>query len=236
VTVKLALGIALAASAIAGTGILAAAAPAQRAAARDWAKSVTLTPDGGYRIGNPAAPVKLIEYGSLTCDHCAHFAEQGFPQLVDKYVRPGKVSFEFRNFVRDPADLAAAILSRCAAPANYFSLTDRYFRSQSEWLGRFQSMTDDQAKAIAALPAAERVARFASFAGLDKIAAQDGVAAAKAQTCLSNRQAAEKLAQMRKVAVEQHGLKGTPTFLINGSRAPAHDWSSLEPLLQPPGG
>ncbi len=233
---KLALAIGLAVSALAGTGIFVAAAPAQRAAARDWAKSVTVTPDGGYRIGNPAAPVKVIEYGSLTCDHCAHFAEQGFPLLLDKYVKTGKVSFEFRNFVRDPADMAAALLSRCAAPANYFSLTDRYFRSQGEWLGRFQSMTDEQAKAIAALPAGDRIARFASFAGLDTIAAQGGVAPAKARTCLADPQAAQKLAQMRKVAVEQHELKGTPTFLINGSKAPAHDWASLEPLLQPPGG
>ena len=56
------------------------------------------------------------------------------PQLLGKYVKGGKVSFEFRNFVRDPADMAASLLSRCTAPANYFPLTDRYFEpSRNGW-------------------------------------------------------------------------------------------------------
>ena len=86
------------------------------------------------------------------------------------------------------------------------------------------------------MPAGERIGRFASFGGLDTIAAQGGVATAKAKTCLADPAAAQKLAQMRKVAIEQHQLQGTPTFLINGRKATAHDWASLEPLLQPPGG
>ena len=82
------------------------AAPAKKAAAAsDWTKTVTVTPDGGYRMGNPAAPVKLVEYGSLTCGACGRFAQEGVPQLVSKYVRTGRVSFEFRNYVRDPADI-----------------------------------------------------------------------------------------------------------------------------------
>ena len=223
---------------LAGTAAhLSAAAPGTAAAQRDWSKAITATADGGYRIGNPAAAVKLVEYGSLTCSHCATFAEVGVPQLLSKYVRSGRVSFEFRNFVRDPADMAAALLSRCVAPARYFSLTDRYFRSQTQWMGRIQAMSEAQLAEIAALSPHQQLPRFAALGGLEAIAAQDGVAAARAPACLTDQKATARLVAMRKVAIEQHGLKGTPTFLINGKKADtAYDWATVEPLLGPPGG
>src|SRR5687767_11435749 len=64
----------------------------------DWSTMVTKTPEGGFVMGNPNAKVKLVEYGSLTCDHCAAFEEQGGKALVDDYVKKGLVSWEFRNF------------------------------------------------------------------------------------------------------------------------------------------
>lgn len=229
-----AIAFALAAAGLAG-GAGLSVAPAQ-VAARDWTRAVAATPDGGYRIGNPAAPVKLVEYGSLTCSHCAHFAQEGVPPLLANYVKTGKVSYEFRNFVRDPADMTASILSRCATTENYFPLTERYFSTQPQWFGRFQAMTDAQAKEITSLPPAERIPRFASFAGLDTIAAQNGVTSAKAKACLADKAAAERLAAMRKVAIEQHQLEGTPMFIVNGKKVPAYDWATLEPLLKAAGG
>jgi protein-disulfide isomerase len=76
----------------------AAAAPKRSAApaARDWTRTVSATPEGGYRVGNPAAAVKLVEYGSLTCNHCATFAKEGMPPLLSRHVRTGRVSYEFR--------------------------------------------------------------------------------------------------------------------------------------------
>ena len=52
----------------------------------DWTQMVSETPQGGFVMGNPNAPVKLIEFGSLTCPHCAEFSEQGAPVIVSKYV------------------------------------------------------------------------------------------------------------------------------------------------------
>src|SRR3546814_9181159 len=71
---------------------IAAVPAAQAEAAKDWTKTVARTPEGGFRVGNPDAPVKLVEYGSLTCDHCAHFAEEATPKLLGQYVRSGRVS------------------------------------------------------------------------------------------------------------------------------------------------
>lgn len=231
---------ALAATAVLGSaGAIAAPskeAPAKASAARDWSKSVVATPEGGYRMGNPQAAVKLIEYGSFTCPTCGRFAKEGMPQLVRDYVRTGRVSFEYRNFVRDPADLGAALLSRCTTPANVLNLTERYFASQSEWLGRLQKLDDQQLAAMAKLPNQQRIARLASVAGLDAIAAKGGVTPARAAACLSDQKGLDRLLAMHRTATTQYALEGTPTFIVNGKKVHAHSWAELQPLLGPPGG
>ncbi|HEX8256547.1 MAG TPA: thioredoxin domain-containing protein [Allosphingosinicella sp.] len=205
-------------------------------AQRNWTNVVAETPEGGFRLGNPAAPIKLVEYGSFTCNHCARFAGEGVPQLIGKYVKSGRVSFEYRTFVRDPADFSAALLARCAGPAAFFPLSHDYFASQSQWIGRYQAMTDEQKKAIDALPMERKLGRFAAVGGLNAIAAKAGVPAAKAAICLADADAMRKLIEMRRVASETHKVEGTPSFLINGKLVEAHDWGALEPLLAGPGG
>lgn len=214
----------------------AKAAPAKSAAARDWTRTVVATPEGGFRMGNPNAAVKLIEYGSLTCSHCAHFASQGEPQLLAKYVKTGKVSFEFRNFVRDPYDLTAALLTRCAGPANFFGLTRAYMISQQQWVARYTAMSEAQVKALNALPEGERPWRIATIGGLAAMAAKAGVPAAKARRCVNDAAGVKKLVEMRQVGMKTHNVAGTPTFLVNGRTVEAHDWPALEPLLGPPVG
>src|SRR5205085_7269252 len=73
----------------------AAAVPQKRAAA-DWTKTVIATPEGGFRMGNPRAKVRLVEYGSLTCPHCRHFAATATGPLK-AYVKSGRLSFDYRT-------------------------------------------------------------------------------------------------------------------------------------------
>jgi protein-disulfide isomerase len=233
----LAAGLAL----IAPPALGAAAAPKAKApartAAQDWAKLVAATPEGGFRIGNPNAPVKLVEYGSLTCPHCAHFAAEAMPELIGSYVKSGRVSFEIRNFVRDPYDLAATLISRCGGAGRYFPLTEQIFATQSEWTDALGRLSAEEYDAINALPPMPKLQRIASVTGLDALAARHGVPAAKAKACLADTKAVERLTAMRGVAVERHQLQGTPTFLINGRKADGvGDWAALKPLLDRPGG
>jgi protein-disulfide isomerase len=216
----------------------APAAPARTApAARDWARFVAPTPEGGFRIGNPAAPLKLVEYGSFTCIHCAHFAAEGFPAILRDYVRPGKVSFEFRNFVRDPYDMAGALLARCASPANFFPLAERIFLTREQWIPKLQALTPEQTQQLNALPVPQRMVRFAAIAGFTSLAAQSGIPAARAQQCLTNKAGLDKLVAMRELATNRYSLQATPTFLINGRNSEVYDWPSLQPLLlKPPAG
>jgi protein-disulfide isomerase len=230
---------ALAAVALAGAVAMPAASPVAlaQAPARDWTKVVTATPEGGFRIGNPDAPLKLVEYGSLTCPHCAHFAKEGVPKLLQNYVKGGRVSFEIRNFVRDSYDLTAALLSRCAGPQAYFPMTHQIFATQPQWTGRFGELSASEYDALEALPQTQKLIRIASIGGLDVLAAKHGVTAAKARACLADGKAVERLTEIRKVAVERFALQGTPTFVINGKTVQgASDWGKLEPLLKSSGG
>ncbi|HWT13282.1 MAG TPA: thioredoxin domain-containing protein [Allosphingosinicella sp.] len=205
--------------------------PARAQAQRDWSQVVVRTPEGGFRMGNPGAPVKVVEYLSLTCPHCASFAEQGAPALIQNYVRSGRVSLEYRNFVLNAYDLAASFLSRCAAPQDYFALNHAILGSQSEWMGRVENLTAEQRRQLQGLQPIQGMQRIVALTGLDAIAARHGISAAEARACLSDQAALDRIIQIRQ-AGEAAGVNGTPSFAINGRLADhVHDWESLEPLL-----
>ena len=199
----------------------------------DWSQVVNQSPEGGFVMGNPNAPVKLVEFGSMTCGHCATFAAEGEPALIDKYVKSGQVSFEFRNFVRDAADIAAALIARCNGPSAFFPLTDQLFAAQKDWLGALSSMPRQQAEQMASLSPQQQVAAYAQIGGLDQFARTRGIPAAKAQSCLADQAALQRLVDMGQKAAAQYKIPGTPAFAINGRLVEdAADWKMLEPKLQ----
>ena len=150
--------------------VSAAEAQPRRAAQQDWTRTVVATPEGGYRMGNPNAEVRIVEYLSLTCPHCRQFAATGMPQLLPQ-VRSGRISIEYRNFVLNQLDLAAAMLSRCVAPANYFRFSDSILASQTAWMPRVQDMRDESATTPEA--AMQHLGRVVTAAGLDRMGRED---------------------------------------------------------------
>jgi protein-disulfide isomerase len=185
-------------------------------------------------MGNPDAKVKLVEYASLTCPHCAEFSEKGEPQLLDKYVKSGQVSYEYRNFVRDPLDITMSLIARCAgASPQFFQLNKAMFADQKSVFDRLQSVPQQQLASLQTQPPAQQFQSYAKLAGLQEWAAQRGLPSAKTSACLSNQQDIEKLVQMNSDAVSQYNLPGTPTFLINGEVVPeTATWQLLEPKLK----
>lgn len=212
-------------------------APAHRAApaARDWARTVVATPEGGFRMGNPAAPLKLVEYGSLTCPHCAAFSREATPQLVARYVRTGKLSWEFRNYVLNGIDVTATLLARCAGPAGFFPLSETLYATQPQWIGRISGISQAQKDQLKALPNGQRLARIAALGGLSPVAARYGVPAARANRCLADPAALERLGKMAEAA-QAAGVTGTPTFFLNGRQLDVNEWSAVEPILRQAGG
>lgn len=197
-----------------------------------WADAVSVTAQGGVLIGNPKAAVKLVEFGSLTCSHCATFHKTGLPALKAKYLNTGKVSYEFRSFVRNGPDYAASLLTGCLPARAQLGLIDALFMEQETWLTPYVSVPQAEMAAIVNLPMEQQFVRMAALGKLDGWAAGKGVPAAKARACLADKARIEQVAATRTEAVDVYKLEGTPTFVLNGKTvAESYDWASLEPEL-----
>ena len=114
----------------AGAGAAAQRRRAARRRRRTGPGSRSRTPEGGFRMGNPAAPVKVIEYLSLTCPHCAEFAHEGSAGLMAAMCAPAGSASNIATIILNGLDVAAAVLTRCAAPLNYFAMTHDLLGSQ----------------------------------------------------------------------------------------------------------
>ena len=89
---------------------------------------------GDLRMGDPRAPVTMIEYASLTCPYCAQFHSLVLPQIEERYIATGRVRLIFRNFILNQYDLYAAMISRCMGPGKIYAFQERLFQTQPEWL------------------------------------------------------------------------------------------------------
>lgn len=216
-----------------GDGPPVTAAPVPAPNGGDWSTIVKATPEGGYLMGNPNAKVKLVEFGSMTCSHCAEFEENGAKSLVENYVKKGLVSWEFRNFIRDPYDMTASLVARCGGEGSFFGLTRNLFAGQAEWMGKLQAADPARLQALSTQPPAQQFPAVADLAGLKSFAAMRGVPRAKLDQCLADQAAIDKLVQITADATSQYNIPGTPSFLINGTlAADSSNWTALEPKIK----
>ena len=200
----------------------------------DWSRIVRPTAAGGFVMGNPNARVKLVEFGSLTCPHCRAFDEEGVPSLIANYVKSGQVSWEFRNYIRDSFDIAAALIARCNGARSFFGLTRALYKDQPKWLGKGSAVPDKELQAMLELPPSKQSIAFGRAAGLIQWAAARGIPQAKSNQCLGNAHSVDQLGQMANDATTQFpDFEGTPTFVINGTMLPrVATWDRLEPRLK----
>jgi protein-disulfide isomerase len=212
----------------------ASAAPAA-APAGGWTEQVVRTADGGYLMGNPNAPVKLIEYGSRSCPHCAHFSETGEPLLKSKYVATGKVSYEFRDFPIHPMDLAAILLGQCNGPSTFFPILEQMMTSQDQMMAKLQTLPPTFQNQLTGSPN-DQATKWADALGYVQFVGQRGVPEAKARQCLADTKATDAISQQLTDAQSKFNVDSTPTFIVNGNKADgAYDWATLEPVLKAAG-
>ncbi len=210
----------------------AAAGPSAPPAGSDWTAVVAETPDGGFVMGNPKAPVKLVEYGSLSCPHCAHFAHESHDAL-NKYVASGKVSYELRTFIIHPQDTPASLLVRCNGAAAFFAMTDQMLAKQDEWQANISKLTAADQSAYSALTPDQRTAYLADKLDLISYFQKRGVPAEKAKACLASKSGNEALQKIYSSAADQYHIPGTPAFILNGMIvADVVDWKVLEPKIK----
>ena len=199
-----------------------------------WADVVNAT-SGGVMMGNPNAKVKLVEIGSLSCPHCRLFEEEGVPALIEKYVKPGNVSYEFRPYlIHGPIDMAANLIVRCNGTKSFFPLVEALYKDQDTWMAKVEAAPQDKLEQIQNMPTNQIFVAMANVLGLQDWAAARGVPQAKSNQCLSDQQAIDKEVQITSDVNSQFpAFQGTPSFVINGKLlTDVGTWDKLEPQLQ----
>ncbi|WP_353228170.1 thioredoxin domain-containing protein [Novosphingobium sp.] len=217
---------------VADTAIAKVAAPA----GKQWSDVIVATPDGGYLMGNPDAPLKLVEYGALSCSHCAAFATEGFPKLRDDYVNSGRVSYELRFYMLNPLDVPSVLLATCAnAPETVIPMAEQFWAWQPTMFTNLKAAGDSAMQQIQTLPANQRPTMIARITGMNEFFAQRGIATGQGSTCLNDVGRASALASATDKATRDFNVTGTPAFILNGRNVDVASWDGLEPLLQKAG-
>jgi len=150
-------------------------------------------------MGDPKAPIKVVEYAAPTCPHCAHFAMTIMPRIKQEYIDTGKVFYIFRTFPLSAADGAVEAIARVCLPADkYFEFLDLMFRNQPQW--------DPDGYQIPDVGAA-----------IKRLARVKGVSPEQADRCMTDKNEQERINQVAQDAVNRYNIEGTPTFIINGA-------------------
>ena len=219
---------------IARTAILAAAVLLLTAAAPKtvgWNTTVALTAEGGHLIGNPAAPVKLVEYASYTCPQCATFMVQSAGALQIGYVASGKVSIELRHLVQDPVDLAAAMLANCGPAAKFALNHAALMRSQGKWRQTFERAGAAQKQRWVTGSLLARNRAIAGDLHWFEIMAARGFDRMATEKCLGDQAVANRIGEQSKAGYAS-GITLPPSFTLNGTLLETvHTWSELRPQI-----
>lgn len=212
----------------AASALPAVAAPAGKA----WTDVVATNAEGGVVMGNPNAPIKLVEYGSLSCPHCALLAKEGFAKLTGQYVASGRVSFEFRSFAIHAIDIPLTMLTNCGPKESIIPLTEQIYGNFDALLGAAQTQEAmEAAQQAMSLPENQRFVAAAKAQGLTQFFAARGISEDQANACLGNFAKANEIAGHSK-AYGEAGVDSTPTLFINNAKLNGNTWAELEAALQ----
>jgi protein-disulfide isomerase len=167
-------------------------------------------------LGQPTAPVQMIEYASMTCSHCANFFSSSFDTLKKDYIDTGKVYFVFREFPLDKLAFAASIAARCTPADKFFPVIDALFSDQEKW-----AFVDNPAPAL--------TTELTPF----------GFTPDSFAACLKKDDLASGINDIAQRAQSEFGVDSTPTFFINGEKhsgemGVAKMKGILDPLLKTP--
>ncbi len=144
-------------------------------------------------LGDPDAPVTIIEYSSLTCPHCAAFHAETLPALKARYIDTGKAKIVYRDFPLDQNALNAAVIAHCAGPDRYFVFLEALFSSQQRW-----ARSSDPR---------ESLIQLAGLGGLPR---------EQAEACLADDAMLDAVLQSRLDGQAEYQISSTPSFVVNG--------------------
>lgn len=185
--------------------------PTMAAEAQETAAATELPAVPDMTIGNADAKVKLTEYASYTCPHCANFHDAVFKQLKTDYIDTGKVHFTFREVYFDRYGLWAAMVARCGGDMRYFGISGMLFEQQKDW-----AASDDPTAVVG---------------NLKKIGRAAGMDDATLQTCLEDGAMAQAMVSTYEANAKADQVEGTPTLIINGVKHGNMTYADLKAIL-----
>lgn len=165
----------------------------ERAGQRVQLASVSEVGSDDHILGDPDAPITIIEYSSLTCPHCASFHRNTLPQLKEEWIDTGRARLVYRHYPLDQAALRAAMMTNCLEGRRFFGMIEMLFEQQRQW-----SRADEPIR---------QLARMASMAGMDQ---------ETFEKCVNDRAEAERIVEKQTKARDEIGIQSTPSFYIDG--------------------
>ncbi len=162
-------------------------------------------------LGNPNAPVKIVEYASFTCPHCATFHLDVLPNIKKKYLDKGLVQLEYREVYFDGPGLWAGLLARCKGNEKYFPMIDLIYKNQEDWAkGNIDNIKD----------------------GLLSMGRQAGLSDEESLACMQDDNLAEQLVELFQENAKRDNIRSTPSFLINGQLVKNLPFPEFEELIE----
>lgn len=160
--------------------------------------------------GNPKARVRIVEYASLSCPHCASFYEEVMPKLKEAYLDSGKIAFTFRHFPLNAPAMKAAMAVNCSEKENKHALLKEFFDTQRDWAFDSEYLTN-----------------------IAKISAKHGLDTKALEACLNDSKVENTILASRQDAEQKLNVASTPTFFVNGKRiAGAVSFEALEEAIK----
>lgn len=193
----------------------------------DVAEEVTFL-DHDMIIGDVNAPVEIIEYASLTCNHCATFHNIVLPEIKEKYVDTGKAKIVVRSFLLNAIDASASMLTRCVSEKRYFPFVNALFSRQTQWydIPQYQRLSEEHDQQTANQMFVDN-----TLAEVAKIARQVGMNQKKIDACMANEKISEYLFAVQQKAIENYKVSATPTIIVNGNKT-GNDYASVERAIE----
>jgi protein-disulfide isomerase len=216
------------AAGLSGEPIAKVAAPA----GKSWTEVIEKTPEGGYRMGNPDAPIKLVEFGALSCSHCAHFSEEASQEIANTFVASGRVSYELRLFLLNPYDLTASLLATCGTSEAVIPLSEQFWAWQPNMFKNLDNADPAQMKLAESQPPEQRFLTLANVSGMTQFFASRGISVDQGKACLSDTAKANEIVNHSDEAGKEYDITGTPSFLINGKKLDVNTWAEIKTRLE----
>jgi protein-disulfide isomerase len=224
---------ALAVALFSGVLLVAAShAASKKAATPNWLLTFAVGAEGGNIIGNPNAPVKLIEYASYTCIHCANFETNEAPVLRSDYIAKGKVSLEIRPMLLNALDVPMTLLAKCGSPGRFFGNHRIIMARRASWIALTDTISDATQKKLDNNDFPGFNMDVYRALKLSSLAKERGLSEAMVQKCMTDPKMLAAIIKISDDASDKYNVRSTPSFFVNGElKQDAHSLDSLKPYL-----